>query len=262
MVEWKDWQQAPWGRLRYQMAYANLHRHLPQRSLKILDVGGGNGVESLALAQSGHHITLVDYSSEMLAEAQRTAQELRVAQQVRIVQGDMTVELSSLFPAATFDVVLLHSVLQFVDDAGPTIQMAGTLVRPGGLLSIISLNPAADAYRAAFQQLDLAAAYAQLDGTTVYGTMFETDLRRYTVDELRQWMHSADCTALAEYGIRCICDYLPDPDNTRKADPAFFADLERLEAAMSDKYPYYLLARFIHLIGQRATETEQASTPE
>jgi S-adenosylmethionine-dependent methyltransferase len=54
---------------------------------------------------------------------------------------------------------------------------------------------------------------------------------------------------LGHYGIRCISDYLAD--NTRKFDPVFFADLERLEYAMSDKNPYRLIARFVHFIAQR-----------
>jgi hypothetical protein len=37
-------------------------------------------------------------------------------------------------------------------------------------------------------------------------------------------------------------------------DPVFFADLERLEYAMSDKHPYRLIGRFIHLIARREIE--------
>ena len=49
--------------------------------------------------------------------------------------------------------------------------------------------------------------------------------------------------------MRCVCDYIPG--NEIKSDPAFFAYLERLEYAMSDKYPYYLLARFFQVIARK-----------
>ncbi len=40
-------------------------------------------------------------------------------------------------------------------------------------------------------------------------------------------------------------------NNDIKSDPAFFAQLERLEYAMSDKYPYHLLARYFQVIGRK-----------
>ncbi len=50
-------------------------------------------------------------------------------------------------------------------------------------------------------------------------------------------------------GLRCVCDYIPD--NDIKNDPAFFAQLERLEYALRDKYPYNLLARYCQVIAQK-----------
>jgi len=53
----------------------------------------------------------------------------------------------------------------------------------------------------------------------------------------------------AYYGIRCLCDYWGD--NTRKADPATFADLQRLEFALTDRHPYNLLARYLHIVAAK-----------
>ena len=52
---WQENQDAPWGKLRYTLVLANLALHLTKPQQKILDVGGGNGVESILLAQQGHH---------------------------------------------------------------------------------------------------------------------------------------------------------------------------------------------------------------
>jgi S-adenosylmethionine-dependent methyltransferase len=46
----KEMQNAPWGRLRYSVVMANLKRHLPERPLRILDAGGGNGLDTVLLA--------------------------------------------------------------------------------------------------------------------------------------------------------------------------------------------------------------------
>lgn len=72
MTAWQEWQDAPWGRLRYAIAEANLVRHLEgpgEGSLRVLDLAGGDGGDAMRLAARGHHVTVVDYSPAMLAAA-------------------------------------------------------------------------------------------------------------------------------------------------------------------------------------------------
>ncbi|AJF64296.1 hypothetical protein [Streptomyces vietnamensis] len=57
MATWQEWQEAPWGRLRYTLAEANLLRHLDEGPgggegpgdgpLRILDLAGGDGGDAL-----------------------------------------------------------------------------------------------------------------------------------------------------------------------------------------------------------------------
>ena len=54
---------------------------------------------------------------------------------------------------------------------------------------------------------------------------------------------------VGQYGIRCVNDYIPN--NDIKSALTFFAGLEKLEYAMSDRFPYYLIARFFHLVAQK-----------
>jgi len=54
---------------------------------------------------------------------------------------------------------------------------------------------------------------------------------------------------LGYFGLRCVVDYLTD--NQPKFNPAYFAELEELEYAMTDRYPYYLLARMFQIIVQK-----------
>src|SRR5262245_8042849 len=94
---WHAWQQEPWGRMRYSVVWHVLEQHLPAlgAGLRILDVGGGDGQEALRLAQQGHHVTIVDYSAPMLAEATEAATRLGIEDHITCMRADAT-DLDSL----------------------------------------------------------------------------------------------------------------------------------------------------------------------
>jgi len=247
----KEQQNAPWGRLRYGLASANLRRHLPDRPLHVLDAGGGNGLDAIPLAQQGHAVTVLDYSAEMLAEARRNAAENSVAERMTFQQAELAA-ISVLFPEASFDLALCHNVVQYVDDVEAAFKTLRHALRPGGLISMICVNRYSEVYRQAFQQLKLDAAHASLDAHTIMATIFGVPVQVYAAEELRQFLQAAGFSVVGEYGLRCVCDYIPD--NDIKNDPAFFAQLERLEYALTDKYPYHLLARYCQVIARKAPE--------
>ena len=64
-----------------------------------------------------------------------------------------------------------------------------------------------------------------------------------------QPLQKAGCMVMGNYGVRCICDYIAN--NDLKTDPVSFAQLEQLEYALSDRYPYYLLARYFQIIARK-----------
>ena len=50
MLRWTDEQQAPWSQLKYALTRANLQRHISSIPLRVLDAGGGNGLDAIPLA--------------------------------------------------------------------------------------------------------------------------------------------------------------------------------------------------------------------
>jgi len=244
----KELQDAPWGRLRYSIALANLGRHLDGHPLHILDAGGGNGLEAILLAAQGHTVTLLDLTGEMLAEARRNAEAGGVAERMAFYQADLAA-IPDLFPEAQFDLVLCHNVLQYAGDLDASIRAVCHPLQSGGLLSAICVNRYSEPYRQALMQLDLDAAYASLDADTVFAYTFGVPVQAYVAEDLVGPLEQAGCSVIGRYGVRCVNDYVSD--NNLKYDPAFFARLERLELAMTDRYPYYLLARFFQLIARK-----------
>ena len=249
LVDWKAGQAEPWMRLRYELAQAYLAQHMPVPPARILDVGGGNGVESLPLAQAGHHVTILDYSTAMLDDARQSAQAHGVADRVNLVHGSLDTLLAHV-SAQSFDMVLCHNVLQYVDVPSAYVAAMAQCLAPNGLLSIINPNPASEALRLACQQYDLAGAAAALNATSHFAPTFGVSVHRYSEREVKDWLAKAGLSVVAYYGIRCVCDYLAD--NDRKYDETFYAQLRSLELAMGAQKTYLAIARFMHLIAQRS----------
>ncbi len=244
----KEHQNTPWSKLRHNIASANLKRHINSKALTILDAGGGNGLEAIALAQQGHKVVLLDYSAEMLGEARTNVQNNRVIEAIEFYEGDVC-SIPRLFPKAKFDVVLCHNVLQYVDNLDTALQALSHAVKARGFISIICVNRYSESYRLVLQELNLPAAYAALDTDVIVSMVFGVPMKAYAAEDLRAPLRKIGCSIVGQYGIRCVNDYIPD--NEIKTDPQFFAEMEKLEYAMSDKFPYYLVARSFHIIAQK-----------
>jgi len=248
LAAYKELQNMPWGRLRYTLASANLKRHITGTALTILDAGGGNGVEAIPFALQGHSVALLDCSAEMLTEARRKAEASNIVEFVNFYQGNIA-SIPTLFPEPQFDVILCHNVVEYLGDLDTSLKAICHPLKCKGFISVIVTNRYSEPYRQVLQELNLQAAYASLDTTFILSKIFAASRKAYTPDELRGSLEEIGCSVVGQYGIRCVNDYIAN--NEIKNDPVFFAELEKLEYALSDRYPYYLLARFIHIIAQR-----------
>lgn len=107
---------------------------------RVLDYGCGVGRWTHLLAKRGCHVTAVDFSATMLADAQRRMAQAGLAEQCRFIQSDVTtLELTD-----RFDVILGVTVLQHVlddDVLARTIARLGRHLRPGGRLIMVEAAP-------------------------------------------------------------------------------------------------------------------------
>lgn len=244
-------QIAPWGKLRYKISYSNIQRHISGQSLRILDVGGGNGLDTIAFAEQGHRVDLLDSSEEMLAEASRKAERYNLSDQINFHKVNLF-DIPTVFNETKFDVIVCHHVLQYVDEIDVALDLMLSVLCEGGVISIMSINRYSEAYRQAFQVIDLDAAIDTLDAKSIRAVVFGTDMKVYSAEEMKQLLEKVGYEVVGEYGVRCICDYISD--NDLKSNPDFFAKLEKLEYEVTDKYPYYLLARNFQLVGCKVSK--------
>ncbi len=239
----------PSMKLKTELGLSNLKKHMPGKSLCILDAGGGSGYDAIPLAREGHRIDLLDYSKEMINAARENARRLALLEKIRFHQSDMS-DLQRIFPNPEFDAVVCHNVLQFVGDAqNLLIQMSKALVA-GGILSLISGNRYTIPYRAAIYAKDLDEAFRRIDARSYQHVFFNATVTEYSADEIKGMLPGAGLAFEAQYGIRCLVDFWGDSE--AKKNPDVWAKLEKLEYALTDKYPYYHLARFWQIIARKA----------
>ncbi|MDG9705695.1 hypothetical protein [Streptomyces sp. DH37] len=138
-----------------------------------------------------------------------------------------------------------------VDHAPAMPAAAVAPLREGGVLSVMAVNRHSAPLVAAVRGLGPAAAPAALDRDRADGRTFGTTMALYTAEEIASLPDGLGCPRADRYGIRSVCDHIADDE--RKHDPAFHADLERLEPAVTDRPAHRHTARLYQLAARRGT---------
>jgi S-adenosylmethionine-dependent methyltransferase len=239
--------ETPEGRLRFDLAFANLQEFLPlpqaTRSLRALDLGCGTGATGVRLARLGVYVTLLDSSAAMLHIAERAAREAGVSEKIALQQGDAA-QAANLFPMESFDIVLCHNILEYVDDPSAVLFTAARLMRRAstgiGILSILVRNWAGEVFKAGIQEGDLAAAEHNLTAEWGYESLFGGRVRLFTSDSLATMLKGASLAVTAKRGLRVISDYLP-PQVSRSAD---YERIFQLERKLGSRPEFVAVARY------------------
>lgn len=219
-----------------------------REQLDVLDAGGGTGGFAVPLADLGHRVTVVDASPDSLAALVRRAADAGVTDRVRSVQGDAASLLDVVAPAS-FDLVVLHSVLEIVDDPAAALAAVAGVLRPGGIVSVVAANRiAAVLHRAAAGRFD-EALHALRDPLGRYSAT-DPAPRRFALADLEALLDSAGLTAIATHGSRVFADLVPG--GSLDADPAAVEALIALEFEASELPAFRDIATQLHVVGRRS----------
>jgi S-adenosylmethionine-dependent methyltransferase len=241
--------ETPEGRLRSDLAFANLQDFLPlqaKSSLRALDLGCGTGATGVRLARLGIHVTLLDSSPAMLDLAKSAAGEAGVMDRVVLQHGDAT-QLPNLFHTRSFDVILCHNILEYCDDPGAVLRGAARALRDSSaILSVLVRNQAGEVFKAAIQAGDLAGAENGLTAEWGQESLYGGRVRLFTPDSLRSILTEASLAAIAERGVRVLADYLP-PRVSRSAD---YERIFELEQKLGRRPEYAAVSRYTHCLAR------------
>ena len=242
--------ETPEGRLRLDLAFANLQDFLPQdpRALRALDVGCGTGVFAVRLARLGFHVTLLDSSLPMLDSANRAAGEAGVTEKIALKHGDAA-QVPSLFPAESFDVVVCHNILEYVHDPGAVLSNAARALRgPSAVLSVLVRNQPGEVLKSAIQGGDLAAAEKYLTAEWGHESLYGGSVRLFTAESLQAMWEAASLAVTASRGVRVVSDYLPP----RVSLSAEYERIFALERKLGSRPEFAAVARYTQCLARRA----------
>jgi len=247
LEDWKADQKTTWARFSYELVENNLKKHIPVDAppLQILDAGGGNGLDSLALARMNHQVDIVDISQQMLNDANVNAALAGVSGRITTHAVDI-LKINKEFDEKYFDLVLCHNVIQYVDELKPVIDTLNKVLKPGGIMSLMAPNQYSLPYQAAFLNGDLDKAYELLDQPEQISSIFGVNERAYRADELIALYANIGYSLEKHYGIRCMYNYWGT--NEQKQDAEVYEKLKKLEFALTDRDPYKQTARLFQLI--------------
>jgi 2-polyprenyl-6-hydroxyphenyl methylase/3-demethylubiquinone-9 3-methyltransferase len=110
----------------------------PARPGSFLEIGCGGGIATTALAELGYNMTGVEPAAPSLDAAREHAARLGLQGRTTFVPGS-AYDLS-MFPASSFDGVLMADVLEHLYDLPAAVEQARRVLKPGGVLVFDTIN--------------------------------------------------------------------------------------------------------------------------
>jgi len=121
-------------RTEFAVSLRALKEYLPSPPLKVIDIGGGPGRYSLALAKNGYRVTLVDLSAGNLVFASKKAQAAGLQLDHSLQANAMDL---SEFPDESFDAAVMMGPLYHLlsyEERILALREAVRILKPGGLI--------------------------------------------------------------------------------------------------------------------------------
>ncbi|AKT52070.1 methyltransferase domain-containing protein [Arsenicicoccus sp. oral taxon 190] len=248
--------------VRQEIVRRQLEVHLPLPPASVLDVGAGQGTQALHLARAGFDVVAVEPDPTMRTSFVEALDREPADVRARVTLLDGSVETLDDLPALAgllFEVVLCHGVLMYLPDPNPPLRALGRRVAVDGIVSVVTRNDAAMAWRHV-QRGDLDHAHALLDETdrarwerrdARYTNELGVDCRADSLERLGAYLGGIRCALEYWYGVRTFIDRVPN-DAPVPDDPAELDAILAMEERLGRTEPYRRLGSLMHLVGRRA----------
>lgn len=223
------------GAIRLAVLQADLGEALPDRPLRVLDIGAGLGHMALWLAQQGHQVTLAEPAEPMLQGARERFAAAGLS--ARFIQASWQ-ELAAQ-NHAPYDLVICHAVLEWLAEPHAILPVLRALTAGDGWLSLAFYNRDALVYRNLLKGHFRKLRSNELAGEKQSLTpQMPLDPRELAAQLEGHWRVES------ESGIRVFHDYMP-VDFQKRAE---LSDLVEMELAHRRHPAFAGLGRYLHWI--------------
>lgn len=200
---------------------------------KILDFGSGEGITANHFAEK-NDVTAIEPSKEMLSNAWKDYEYTQIV-------GD--VNALSAFKNETFDMIICHNVLEYIDDKAAVVKALARVLKKDGIISIVKYNRAGRVMQMAVLLDDFEKANEILDGKDSTASKFGT-IRYYEDNDITKW--EPQITISDILGIRTFWDL--QQNQQKHGDEAWQEKMLQLELRVSQMREYKNIAFFHHLL--------------
>lgn len=202
------------------------------QGMKILDFGSGAG-ETAAHLAACNDVTAVEPSADMLAQRE-------VGAYTQLHGG---IELVQAMEEESFDLVLCHNVLEYVDEKEAYLLELSRVMKSGGLLSLVKHNRAGRVMQMTVLLNNFDMANTLLDGGNGTTSQFG-DIRYYEDGDVLCWLPQMELQSL--WGARTFWDLQQKQEC--HTDPAWQEQMLALENRVSEIKTYQDIAFFHHML--------------
>lgn len=200
---------------------------------RILDFGSGEGITSNHYAEK-NEVIAIEPSEDMLANAWKDYPYTQVV-------GDVNALLS--FEDGSFDVIICHNVLEYIDDKATVVKELSRVLKNGGFLSIAKHNRAGRVMQMAVLLDDIEKANTLLDGENSSASKFG-DIRYYEDNVILKWEPRLIVSDI--FGIRTFWDLQQNQEN--HGEEEWQEKMMQIEMRVSQISEYRDIAFFHHLL--------------
>lgn len=242
---WKQEQETLKARLRYTIANSFLQEQLPDNPLRVMDAGGGNGLDALNLAGLGHDVDLLDESMAMITDFEESSEHHPAADHITAHNCNIR-EIPKRFNENEFDVVLCHNVIQYIVDWQSILSNAVKPLKRGGIFSLITRNIQALPYQTEYESIELDAVADILDSSFSHSMVFDSKVSLFSPGELISWLQNNQFIDIKHFGILSLHHYAGLSDQAE--NEMLISKLETIEHQLGKVSPHRDVARYIQLI--------------
>ncbi|MCR5225895.1 MAG: class I SAM-dependent methyltransferase [Eubacterium sp.] len=202
----------------------------------ILDFGSGEGITADHFAEK-NQVVAVEPWEDMLKDAWTD-------NEYRQIVGD--IDSLKEFDDNSFDIIICHNVLEYIDDKENVIRELGRVLKPDGFISLVKHNRNGRVMQMAVLLDDFDKANALLDGENSTASKFGS-IRYYEDSRIEEW--SSDLFIEKIYGIRTFWDLQQNQE--KHSDEEWQDKMMKLELRVSEIDNFVDVAFFHHLIIRR-----------